>query len=68
MHVLQPKHTKLKPNEVKELIDKYSLSLSQLPKIKSTDTACADGCQTGEILKIVRKEEDKTITYFRVVV
>jgi len=68
MHVLQPKHTKLKPDEVKELIDKYSISLSPLPKIKSTDPACSDGCQTGEILKIVRKEGDKTITYFRVVV
>ena len=39
MHILQPKHTKMKAEEVKDLLEKYNISLSQLPKIKSTDPA-----------------------------
>ena len=67
MHILQPKHTKLKPQEIKELLEKYNISLSQLPKIKSTDPAIPQGCMPGEILKIERKSEDKVHFYYRVV-
>jgi DNA-directed RNA polymerase subunit H (RpoH/RPB5) len=68
MHVLQPKHTKVKTQEVKELLSKYNISLSQLPKIKLSDPCVPEGCQTGEVLKIERKEEDDTIIYYRVVI
>ena len=47
MHILQPKHTKLKPNEVKDLVEKYNIALSQLSKIKVADPACPDGCETA---------------------
>lgn len=67
MHILQPKHTKLKPQEIKDLLEKYNISLSQLPKIKSTDAAIPQGCVPGEVLKIERKSEDKTYIYYRVV-
>ena len=67
MHILQPKHTKLKPDEVKALLAKYNISLSQLPKIKSDDPALPEGCTTGEVIKIERKEEEKTHIYFRVI-
>jgi DNA-directed RNA polymerase subunit H (RpoH/RPB5) len=67
MHVLQPKHIKLKPQEVKELLEKYNLSISQLPKIKSTDPRCPEGCIIGDVLKLERKEGDKVRLYFRVV-
>ena len=67
MHVLQPKHTKLKPEEVKKLVEKYNISLSQLPKIKSEDPAVPEGCVPGDVLKIERKEEDKIYLYYRVV-
>jgi len=67
MHVLQPKHIKLKPQEVQELLKKYNLSLSQLPKIKSTDVGLPEGCQKGDVIRLERKEEDKTNVYFRVV-
>ncbi len=67
MHILQPKHTKLKPEEVKNLITKYNISLSQLPKIKHDDPSIPEGCNVGEVIKIERKDEDKINTYFRVV-
>jgi DNA-directed RNA polymerase subunit H (RpoH/RPB5) len=67
MHILQPKHTKLKPQEVKDLLEKFNISVSQLPKIKSTDVCVPEGCVRGDVLKIERKEEDKTHIYFRVI-
>lgn len=68
MHILQPKHTKLKPEEVKKLLENYNISFSQLPKIKSTDPAAPEGLKPGEVLKIEREEDDKVWTYYRVVV
>jgi DNA-directed RNA polymerase subunit H len=68
MHILQPKHTKLKPDEVKKLLDKYNISLSQLPKIRVDDPALPEGCTPGDVFKIERKEGDKLIVYYRVVV
>jgi DNA-directed RNA polymerase subunit H (RpoH/RPB5) len=68
MHILQPKHVKLKPNEVKELLEKYNISPSQLPKIKNTDAGAPEGCQKGDVLRIERKDEEKSSTYYRVVV
>lgn len=68
MHVLQPKHTKLKPEDIKKLVAKYNISLSQLPKIKLDDPALPEGCFPGDVIKLERKEEDKIQTYYRVVV
>lgn len=68
MHILQPKHTKLKPEEVKKLLEKYNISVSQLPKIKSEDPALTEPVAPGDVIKIERKEGDKIKTYFRVVV
>ena len=68
MHSLQPKHTKLKADEVKKLLDKYNISLSQLPKIKLIDPALPENCNPGDVIKIERKEDDKIRTYFRVIV
>jgi len=68
MHILQPKHAKVKSQEIKELLDRYNIAISQLPKIKLTDPGVPEGCQSGDVLKIERKETDKIITYYRVVV
>ena len=68
MHALQPKHIKLKSDEVRQLLEKYNISVSQLPKIKSTDPALPVGCLTGDVIEIERKFRDKTRSYFRVVV
>lgn len=67
MHILQPKHTKLKPEEVKKLLDKFNITLLQLPKIKSNDPAIPEGCVKGDVVKIERKEDDKIYVYYRVV-
>lgn len=67
-HILQPKHTILKQKEVEELLEKYNISLTQLPKIKITDAAIPEGANVGDIIKIERKDEDGTHVYYRVVV
>ncbi len=68
MHILQPKHSKLKQEEANKLLEKYNISLSQLPKIKINDPALPENCEIGDIVKIERKSDGKTIEYFRVVV
>ena len=68
MHKLQPKHIKLKPEEVQHLVKTYNISVSQLPKIKISDSCVPENCERGDVLKIVRDFEDKTREYFRVVV
>lgn len=68
MHILQQKHTKLKPEDVKKILTKYGISVSQLPKIKIEDSGLPEGCVRGDIIKIERREADKTYIYFRVVI
>ncbi len=68
MHALQPKHTKLKPEEVKKLLEKYNISISQLPKVRADDPALPQGSMPGEVIKIDRLEDEKIVPYFRIVV
>jgi DNA-directed RNA polymerase subunit H len=68
MHALQPKHTKLKPSEVEDLLNKYNISLSQLPRIKKEDPALPENCDVGDVIKIERKLEEGTDIFFRVIV
>ena len=64
MHTLQPKQTKMKNEEVKKLLDQYNIVLSQLPKISKKDPGLTQECNSGDIIKIIRKDE----TYYRVVI
>ena len=70
MHVLQPKHIKLSEKEAENLLKSLNISKSQLPKIFSTDSALPEGCETGNIIKIERKDPDteQVHDYFRVVI
>ena len=68
MHVLQSKHYKLKPEEAVKLLEKYNISLSQLPKIRLGDVALPENCSIGDIIAVERKAKGKTSEYFRVVV
>jgi len=53
---------------VKVLLEKYNLSISQLPKIKHNDPALVEGFVPGEVVKIERKgDEDDIYVYYRVV-
>ena len=67
MHILQPKHSILKKEETEKLLEKYNISITQLPKIKITDPAIPNNAQIGEVVKIERKEENDTCVYYRVV-
>lgn len=67
MHILQPKQTKLKPQEVEELTKKFNISVSQLPKIRADDPSLPEGAQRGEVIKIERKSGEEVTNYFRVV-
>ncbi|MBS3081251.1 DNA-directed RNA polymerase subunit H [Candidatus Pacearchaeota archaeon] len=68
MHILQPKHTKLKPEEVERLISELNISLVQLPKIRINDPALPEGCNVGDVIRIERKtEEGKKSFYYRVI-
>ena len=68
MHQLQPKHTKLKPDEVKALLKKYNLSPSQLPIIKSVDKALPGEVKVGDVIKIDRKGANGgKVPYYRIV-
>ncbi len=68
MHILQPKHSKLSQKDTEELLSKLNVSKSQLPKIFSDDSNLPEGCNTGDIIKIERKQDDKLDVYYRVVV
>ncbi len=67
-HILQPKHTILKQKEAEGFLEKYNISLVQLPKIKITDAAIPEGANVGDIIKIERKDEDGVHVYYRAVV
>jgi len=68
MHVLQPKHTKMSEEEAKKLLMQYNVSKAQLPKMFSTDPALPEACVVGDIIKIERKDGDKFVPFYRVVV
>lgn len=69
MHELQPKHSKLKKEEVEKLVDKFNISLTQLPKIAQKDPGLPEDCEKGDVLKIERKDEEGNIhEYYRVVI
>ena len=54
-HKLVPEHTILTDKEKKELLERYSIKLEQLPKILDTDpVAISIGAKPGQIVKIIR--------------
>ena len=67
MHALQPKHTKLKKEEVDKLLSSLNISLAQLPKIKTTDPGLPEGCEISDVIKIERDVDGKIMIYYRVV-
>lgn len=68
MHILQPKHTKLSEKEAQELLNKWNISKSQLPKIFLNDVGLPENSNIGDIIKIERNEDDKINVYYRVVI
>jgi DNA-directed RNA polymerase subunit H len=68
MHILQPKHTILSEKETEEVLKKFNVSKSQLPKIYQNDPALPEGTNVGDLIKIERKEGKEVYIYFRVIV
>ncbi|MGP3668142.1 MAG: DNA-directed RNA polymerase subunit H [Candidatus Bathyarchaeota archaeon] len=68
-HELVPKHIILSKEEAEELLKKYRIKPSQLPKIKDTDPAAkALGAKPGDIIKIIRKSPTAGLAeYYRYV-
>ena len=55
-HILIPKHIKLSDKGKKELLEKYHISIKELPKINNDDPAICDlNEKAGDIIKITRK-------------
>lgn len=67
-HILQPRHTKLSEKDTQVLLKKLNISKAQLPKIFLNDSGLPEGCDVGDVIKIERKSEDKSVFYYRVVV
>ena len=67
MHILQPKLTKLKQEEVDKLLSKLNISLTQLPKIKITDPSLPEGSEISDVFKIERTIDGEKSIYYRVV-
>ena len=55
-HVLVPKHSKVGEREKKELLEKYSLNLRELPRILASDPAIQGlDVKEGDVVKVVRQ-------------
>ncbi len=78
-HELVPKHIICPASTKKEILKKYSITISQLPRIPSNDPICRRiGARLGQLIKIIRKGQtynfhsDESITFeninFRIVV
>ena len=69
-HYLVPKHVKLKDKEKKDLLEKYQISVRDLPKITISDPAVLHlEPKVGDVVKIIRKSPTAGQTeYYRGVV
>ncbi|BFI73463.1 DNA-directed RNA polymerase subunit H (EC 2.7.7.6) [Nanoarchaeota archaeon] len=69
-HYLVPKHELLSEEEKQELLKKYNIRLSDLPRIKISDPAIKNlGAKPGDIVKIIRNSPTAgESVYYRVVV
>ncbi len=67
---LVPKHEIISEEEKVALLNKYKISLKQLPKILSSDPVVkVIGAKVGDVIKITRNEMEIGHTlYYRVVI
>lgn len=67
-HFLVPKHELVKEDDYTEIFEKYGVMKDQLPRIKNYDPAIRHlEVKNGDIIRIIREENDVKTEYFRVV-
>ena len=55
-HALVPKHSKLSEKDKTALLEKYKITVKELPRIGSQDSAIVNlEVKQGDVIKIVRK-------------
>jgi DNA-directed RNA polymerase subunit H (RpoH/RPB5) len=70
LHELVPKHYLLTKEETKELLEKFKITVTDLPQMFEKDpVAIAIGAKEGDVVKIVRQSETtvESIDYYRFV-
>ncbi len=70
-HILVPKHSKISERELKELLEKYSLTtFKELPKILVSDPALEDlNVKEGDVIKVSRNSSTAgEIVFYRRIV
>ncbi len=69
-HILVPEHILLNEKEKNAILEKYNVTLSELPKIFVTDVAIVPlGVKPGDVIKIVKKSQTAGETvYYRGVI
>ena len=64
-HNLVPKHTKASDKETEQLLERYNISVTQLPKILKNDPAIKElKLKIGDVVKIVRNSPTAGETVF----
>ncbi len=69
-HELVPEHRILSDEEKGKLLEKFNITVKQLPRVQSTDAAVKQiDAKVGDVLEITRKSPSAgTATYYRHVV
>lgn len=70
LHKLVPKHILMTKQETQDLLNKYKISVNDLPQMFEKDpVAIAIGAKEGDIVKITRESKTtvKSVNYYRYV-
>jgi len=69
-HNLVPKHSKVSDSEKAKLLEKYDITIKELPKIHNSDPAVVKlNLKMGDVVKIERESKTAgTAVYYRVVI
>ena len=69
-HTLIPKHSRLSDAQKEKLLEKYKISVKELPKMLKTDSAISSlDPKAGDVIKITRKSLTASeADFYRVVV
>ena len=64
-HILIPKHSKLTDSQKEKLLEKYNISVKELPRILKTDPAIISlNAKPGDVIKITRKSQTASEAIF----